>query len=541
MRKAATKGRLTSRTGKIVLSFLVLAAVASAPIFAGVDASSDEAAQDVVHSHTGHLETSTGPAPGDVPARPNIVFVLTDDLSTNLVPYMPHVLAMMREGLSFSNYTVTDSLCCPSRSSIFSGKYPHDTEVYNNEGPYGGFDQFFRRGEESSTFAVALQKAGYLTGMMGKYLNGYIPYQSYGKNGQPLSKKQNPQGLNYVPPGWSTWDVAGSGYNEFNYDINENHRIATFGHKPSDYGVDVLSGLGVHFISDSSEARKPFMLEIAPFAPHFPYVPAPQDAHSFPNLKAPRDPAFNRLPKNAPRWLAGRGHLLRSNITSIDSAFRLRVQSVQSVDRMIGALEQELVRTGQASNTYFVFSSDNGLHLGEYTFNPGKLTAFDTDIRVPLVVTGPHVPHGVVDPAVVQNIDLAPTFESIGGVTPPATVDGRSLYPLWKGETVAWRRTALTEHLGLDMFSNDPDFQNPSEANPPSYAALRTATYTYVAYRDGEREFYNRVTDPWELDNVYDTLTKAQVAALNAQVAAMTNCHGATACWNASLAAPGPA
>src|SRR5689334_20563032 len=81
-------------------------------------------------------------------ARPNIVFVLADDLSSNLVQYMPHVLALARQGVDFTNYTVTDSLCCPSRSSIFSGRFPHDTHVFSNNPPDGGFAIFHRRGEE---------------------------------------------------------------------------------------------------------------------------------------------------------------------------------------------------------------------------------------------------------------------------------------------------------------------------------------------------------------------------------------------------------
>jgi arylsulfatase A-like enzyme len=139
------------------------------------------------------------------PSRPNIVFVLTDDLSTNLLPYMPHVLALERRGTTFTNYTVTDSLCCPSRSSIFTGRYPHNTGVFTNAGPDGGFPTFYRRGEESSTFATALQSAGYRTAMMGKYLNGYMPRQPLGGT------------LPYVPPGWNEWDVAVSGYEDFKY------------------------------------------------------------------------------------------------------------------------------------------------------------------------------------------------------------------------------------------------------------------------------------------------------------------------------------
>src|SRR5215468_8668429 len=95
---------------------------------------------------------STGSA-----SRPNIVFILTDDLSWNLVQYMPQVLKMEKDGTTFTNYVVTDSLCCPSRSSIFTGNFPHDTGVYTNNSPDGGFDVFQSRGEESHTYATALQ------------------------------------------------------------------------------------------------------------------------------------------------------------------------------------------------------------------------------------------------------------------------------------------------------------------------------------------------------------------------------------------------
>src|SRR6266487_4594822 len=82
---------------------------------------------------------------------PNVVFVLTDDLSWNLVQYLPQVQALQRAGLTFDNYTVTDSLCCPSRSSILSGRFPHDTGVFTNGGDDGGFGYFQGHGEESQT------------------------------------------------------------------------------------------------------------------------------------------------------------------------------------------------------------------------------------------------------------------------------------------------------------------------------------------------------------------------------------------------------
>jgi len=451
-----------------------------------------------------------------------VVFVLTDDLSTNLVQYMPHLLALRRAGTSFSNYTVTDSLCCPSRSSIFSGKFPHDTGVFTNTGADGGFDVFHSRGEENDTFATALQQAGYRTAMMGKYLNGYNPADTLGGS-QP-----------YVPPGWNEWDVAGNGYHEFNYDLNQNHRVVHYGTTASDYLTDVVSGKGSAFISASAASHAPFLLEIATFAPHAPYIPAPRDANAFPSLTAPRGPAFDTLPSDPPTWLAARTPLTSTEIGKIDTAFRKRVQAVQAVDRMIAALEATLAKAGVAGSTDIVFSSDNGYHMGEYRLNPGKMTAFDTDVNVPLIAAGPGIPAGrtVADP--VQNIDLCPTFEALGGAPTPTAVDGRSLVPLLYGHPdTSWRTAALVEHHGPDTQRTDPDHPGKGSGNPTTYQALRTTTYTYVEYTDGTKEYYNRATDPDELHNIAGRLPAATLMALHADLTAMTGCHGAAACWTA--------
>ena len=148
--------------------------------------------------------------------RPNIVFILTDDLAWNLVQYMPHVLQMQKDGVTFANYFVTDSLCCPSRSSIFTGRFPHDTGIFRNTGKLTAASR--KRSTtvitSNATFATALATAGLsATAMLGKYLNGYQP-------------RQNPP-----EPGWSFWAGAGNGYPGFNYDLNENGRAGP------DYGI----------------------------------------------------------------------------------------------------------------------------------------------------------------------------------------------------------------------------------------------------------------------------------------------------------------
>ena len=455
------------------------------------------------------------------------MFVLTDDLAWNLVRYMPHVLQMQRQGVTFSNYFVTDSLCCPSRASILTGRFPHDTRVFDNSPPEGGYSVFHERGEERETFAVALQRRGYRTALMGKYLNGYKPAAHEGA------------GTAYVPPGWSEWDVAGNGYPEYGYRMNSDGRVRTYGYRASDYLTNVLAGKGIAFIDRSAAQRRPFLLELATFAPHAPYTPAPSDVKSFPGLHAPRTPAFNTVGSNEPAWLSRFAPLGSAQIASIDRAFRRRAQAVQAVDRMIAEIEAELAAKGLARNTYIVFSSDNGLHMGEHRLQPGKLTAFDTDIRVPLIVTGPAVPAGTAVKQLAENIDLCPSFEQLAGAPVPASVDGRSLLALMHGRRPsAWRKEILVEHHGRVVDRGDPDLPTQGAGNPPSYEAIRSEHSLFVEYTTGEREYYDLRRDPFELNNIASTLSPAHLSGLQRTLLGIANCHGMRACRRAQRQAP---
>jgi N-acetylglucosamine-6-sulfatase len=447
--------------------------------------------------------------------QPNIVFVLTDDLSWDLVRFMPHVQALQRDGVTFSRYYVTDSLCCPSRSSIFSGRFPHNTGVFTNMAPDGGFGVFNGRGEEKSTWATALQGAGYRTAMMGKYLNGYTPQGLV--DGKPL----------YIPPGWNEWDVAGNGYPEFNYDLNENGKLVHYGGQPQDYLTDVIAGKAVSFINAAAAAKTPFAIELATFAPHAPYTPAPRDANDFPGLKAPRPPSFNKANTNAPRWLARHAALGPMQLANIDQKYRLRAQSVQAVDDMIGRIEDTLKARGIADDTYVVFSSDNGYHMGEHRLAQGKMTAFEHDIRVPLIVAGPGVPSHKTIGAIAENIDLRPTFSRLAGARVPANVDGSSLVSLLHGGGAkGWRNSALVEHHGPDRAKNDPDMPAPGSGNPTSYEALRSGDFVYVEYSDGEREYYNLARDPYERHNTYNRLEPRQRTRLHNALREIQRCNG---------------
>src|SRR4051794_32131765 len=191
-------------------------------------------------AHQAPADRPAGAAPSA--ARPNIVFVLTDDLAWNLVPYLPHVRALQQSGLTFTNYTVTDSLCCPSRASILTGEFPHNTHVTSNDAPTGGFRRFEKLGEESHTFATSAKAVGYRTALIGKYLNHYEPRDAGSSPERWLTGA-------HQPPGWTTWHgVDGHGYSGFDYTMADGHTVRTYGHRAGDYLTDVAGRLGRQFI-----------------------------------------------------------------------------------------------------------------------------------------------------------------------------------------------------------------------------------------------------------------------------------------------------
>ncbi len=457
------------------------------------------------------------PVPLATDGRPNIVFILTDDLSMNLLPYMPHVQGLARSGMSFNNYYVVDSLCCPSRAAIFTGLYPHNDGVFSNHDPDGGYGAYNANHNQEKSFGVALQRSGYETGFMGKYLNEYQPTDP-------------------PPPGWDTWDVAGNGYDEYGYDLNENGLQHSYGHEPDDYLTQVLTRKATEFLYHSQYTGKPFALEVATFAPHRPSVPARVDVGTFAGLAAPESKAFGTTPVDAPDWLAALPSLSPRDIAAIDEQFRLRVESVQAVDRMVGQIERTLAATGRLDNTYIVFSSDNGFHMGEHNLMPGKQTAYDTDIQVPLIVAGPGVPAGRTVNAMTSSIDLAPTFLQLADAQPTAAQDGIGMLDLWHGKPVPpdWQQAVLVEHHHGVQGQTDPDVQPVRSGDPPSYEAMRTASFLYVEYDTGEHEYYDLRADPFENDNIYDKLSAQRHFELQEMLAELEVCKGSAECQRAA-------
>jgi len=497
--------------------------------------------------------------------RPNILFVLTDDMALGDLAFMPNTRALIGDqGATFDNYFVNSSVCCPSRATTLRGQYEHNTGVLSNGGSNGGFEKAHRSGIERDTIATHLQHAGYQTGLFGKYLNGY-----------PNSAPET-----YVPPGWTDWasPVRGNAYGEYDYTLNENHVLREYGHAADEYGTDVYVGLADQFIRGASAAGSPFFAYVSVYAPHEPATPAPSDVGAFPDAQVPRTEAFNQADVTGmPKFVSSLPLLTPEEIASIDTLERLRLESLQAVDRGVGTLMETLRATHHLDDTDIVFASDNGFHLGQHRLPAGKLTAYDTDIRVPLLVRGPGITAGRHVRALAGNVDLTATFAAMAGIKPPSFSDGRSLVAAAKGRLRAgtatgraapeWRQAYLVEHRNVTGVSNPPRTRNaqhlPLEPDDPDqvdgtgtasklhdrtnmarnahlrdYDAVRTARYLYVKYADGERELYDTRNDPEEIHNLAATGVDHHIeTVLDRQLEELRHCAG-NACRAAEARTP---
>lgn len=457
--------------------------------------------------------------------KPNIVFILTDDEDVGLHAFMPKTKALLHDqGATFSNFFVTYSLCCPSRASILTGQYPHNTQIEGNQPPEGGFLKAYQIGLEANTVAVWLQQAGYHTLLAGKYLNGY---------GQDNPRRARRQGINppdptYVPPGWTEW-YAGVGnlpYQDYNYSLNENGKLVRYGSSAEDYLTDVIAGKAVAAISKATQEGKPFFLYLAPFTPHAPANFAPRHADLFADAKMPRPPNFDEADlSDKPALLRRLPRLGERELARMQELYVKRLRSLQAIDDLVETLVQTLQKNGQLANTYIVYTSDNGFHMGNHRMPQGKNMPYEEDIRVPMVVRGPGVPAGKTVEQFALNIDLAPTFAQIAGLEVPESCDGRSLLPLLQGQTpTVWRQSFMVQRgEGAEAQSEDGDARDRAGA----FSALRTGRYTFVQWGSGERELYDLKADPYQLENLAAKADPALLQRLSARLAELSGCKGA--------------
>jgi N-acetylglucosamine-6-sulfatase len=456
-------------------------------------------------------------AVADVPAastKPNIVLILTDDEDVASHAFMPKTRALLeRRGVSFDNFFVSYAFCCPSRASILRGQYAHNTQIVGNELPYGGFEKLRQRGLEDSTVATWLQAAGYHTALLGKYINRYVPENDG------------------VPPGWNEWYVGGNAHPSYDYTLNENGRVVAYGREPEDYLNDVLTRKAVGVIEATARRQQPLFLYVSTFTPHSPAVSPPRHKDLFVDAELPRPPAFDEADvSDKPAVVRSFPPLDEPAIAWLEDEYRRRVRSLQAIDDMVEAIVAALEKTGSLESTYVIYTSDNGFHMGEHRMIAGKDTAYEEDIRVPMILRGPGVPEGAQIDAMALNVDLAPTFAEIAGIKPPRFVDGRSLLPLLDDPERSWRQSFLIERRQLEEQYIDLAERHGATAEQLARHAyldgLRTPRWTYVEYGSGERELYDLANDPDQLDNIVDRADPDLVAALSWRLAELAGCAG---------------
>jgi arylsulfatase A-like enzyme len=442
--------------------------------------------------------------------QPNIIIILTDDMDSKLMPYMPNTNQLIGEqGATFTNYFITTPICCPSRASMLRGQYAHNTDILENN---PGFARFYRLKEEEDALPVWLNQAGYQTALIGKYLNNY-----------PINA-----GRNYVPPGWSNWHAFQYGdHFYYDYTMNENGELIEYQNDESDYSTDVIKQKSLQFI-DAAQGS-PFFLLISVYAPHGPAIAATRHADLFHDLEYPQSPSFNEADISDKPQIVQALSQTGDEFDAGDAnhLFRKRVQSLQAVDELVEEIIQTLEANGQLENTYIIFTSDNGFHMGEHGIPSGKGTAYEEDIKVPFLIRGPDIVAGSMVNQITANIDLAPTLAEFANVKTPEFVDGRSFAPLLRNEPITWRTGLLIEFGYIrdeENSSETESSENTSEAEKGKFRGIRFESHVYIEYENGEIEFYDLINDPYQLENLAQQLDETMLKHLHNQLQVLQFC-----------------
>jgi arylsulfatase A-like enzyme len=385
-------------------------------------------------------------------STPNILFIVTDDQrDAGTMDVLPAVVQRFKdEGVDFPRAYVTTPVCCPSRSSIFSGRYSHNHHVTTNDEGVN-IDLRF-------TLQRYLHDAGYLTGIYGKYFNSWTTSRN--------------------PVNFDKWSIFSAGYSPFK--ANEQGTVKSI----TQYATSYISDNAVQFIQDAeANDSQPWFLYLATTAPHAPYTPEAQYANAPVPPFEPNPATFEADRSDKPPYVQDSV----ASQASVDAVRTAQLRTLMSVNDLVQNVFQTLDTDGETADTLAVFISDNGYLWGDHMLE-GKGVPYIDSVKVPLMMRWPgHISPGTTDPRLAANIDLAPTvLDAVGGITPEIPMDGHSLLdPL-----------QTRERLLLEV--------------PKVYASTITPTSHYTEYYtttadEGSavvaREFYDLTADPYELDN----------------------------------------
>ena len=475
--------------------------------------------------------------------RPNIVLIQTDDqtareLSARVMPNTERLLG--RRGTTFGGYVVTTAQCCPSRASLLTGQYAHNHGVTSNNVGYPGLV------DKENVLPAWLQRVGYHTIHVGKFLNGYQRFADAPSE---------------VAPGWEEWHTVhgSSQYYDYNYFVNGG--VAHHGTQPGDHVTHVLNRDAVTLVKQYAPRGLPFYLQLDERAPHVggpsdPFgdcggaaFPKPADEGLFADARLPKPPSFNESDMtDKPAFLKGAPRLGAVEQAGAATRWRCALASLAGVDRGVRKVYEAIRAAGELRKTVFVFVSDNGFFFGEHRINRGKVFPYEEASRQPLLIRLPRryrdgaqrVRH-VGKP--VANIDLAPTILDLAGAEPCArgndcrTMDGRSLMPLLT-RSGGWRRGrgVLTEYrepnLGRYSTCEFAGTRTRRAIYTEHYRVVDPSTGNCVDSTPPQAERYDLKSDPFELENlcfggvVGSCPTDAQQLDLEVRLATLRDCAG---------------
>src|SRR3954471_353847 len=516
------------------------------------------------------------------PEHPSFVVIQTDDETLDQlydvfnaggveVPTMPNTLSLIaRRGITFNRYYVSYPLCCPSRVSLMTGRYAHNSNVRGNVQPNGGYTGFKARGAFTHNIATWLQGAVYRTIHIGKFLNGY--------GDEPFDTGTD------VPPGWSAWHTvenADTHHYFYGYSLNDNGTIdgpfgdsgswdtreygerdyfgcptTTIEDKACLYETDVLTRIAWEELNGTSP-EQPFYLQLDFTAPHGDFrrpagpEPAPRHYTLFDGAPFPRDreEGFNEGNVNdKPRFIREAPYLSLNDIHTYRVYYQKALASLRAIDDGVKVVLDTLGAQHRLSNTYIIFTSDNGFFYGEHRLTGGKFLAYEPATHLPLLIRGPGIRPGTATGELAANIDLAPTILELAGVKPDKSVDGTSLVPFFRDPALRTRRPILFESFveTNDVEANgEPTAQRVVKelkgpraeksggatasivAPPKDYEGIRLGPYKYIEWPDGEKELYDITKDPNELNNIVRVPNYFPIRAfLHAQLIRLEACVG---------------
>lgn len=433
-------------------------------------------------------------------AHPNIVLVMADDMRCEQFRHMPLAQQQLADnGVTFAKCLHTGTVCCNSRADLYSGQAQHNHGVLDNYGPGGGAPAF----NHATSIAVDMKAAGYLTALVGKYLNN-----------------TEAMGTLWVAPGWDEWRVfkeGGSGSQFFaryyNYTLTEKAFGSSvvvdsvYGSAESAYSTSVFARKALDFL-DRAPLDTPVFLVIAPYAPHTAVSVLSVDVGTCNGYTYPETPNSNEaVVSDKPAYIQAKPLLTPTQITASQNSRKKQCEALQAVDRLVNDVIGNLQASGRLDNTLFVFTADNGFMWNEHRLKNRKHTVYMAGITTPLIIRGPGVAQGAIDStALVHITDLTATFRAVGGAAAGSLQHGVDLSPLLAAPNTAWTQELLIENLVV----------TPTNEN---FSALRTPEWVYVEYPAGGPggapfvELYDMLGDPWQRFNVQGNPMYASIKA----------------------------